>query len=124
MVGSATKGLIRKIQRQLAWSTMMPPSSGPIAAEIAEKPAQVPIALPRSASLNDAPMIASEHGISSAAPAPWMARARINCATPVESPQPIDAAANTPVPMTKMRRRPYRSPAAPPTSSSAVSESV
>ena len=63
---------------------MKPPSSGPIAAEIAEKPAQVPIALPRSASSNEAPMIASEHGISSAAPAPCTARAPDNCVASVD----------------------------------------
>src|ERR1700730_4139175 len=32
---------------------------------IVEKPAQVPMALPRSASGNDAPIIASEHGMRS-----------------------------------------------------------
>ena len=91
---------------------------------MAEKPAQVPIALPRSASSKVAPMIASEHGINSAAPTPWMARARINCATVGDRPHQIDAAAKIAMPTTKMRRRPNRSPAAPPVKTNADRQSV
>jgi hypothetical protein len=50
-----------------------------MAAAMAEKPAQVPMARPRSSSGNAAPMMASEQGMSSAAPAPCAARAAISC---------------------------------------------
>jgi hypothetical protein len=53
-----------------------------------------------------------------------MARAEINCATLDDHPHQTDAAAKMPVPVTNTRRRPKRSPAAPPISSSAASESV
>src|SRR5580698_6789660 len=61
---------------------------------MAEKPAHVPIALPRSSSSNDAPINASEQGIRRAAPKPWMARARINWPMLGENPHQSDAAAN------------------------------
>src|ERR1044072_644428 len=94
MVGNAMNGLIRKIQRHDVWSTIQTPSTGPNAAEIAEKAAQVPIALPRSSSSNVAPMIASEHGIKSAAPAPCTARAAISCAMLGLKPHHHEDAAN------------------------------
>jgi hypothetical protein len=47
-----------------------PPSSGPIASAIAETPAQMPIAVPRSATAKVAEMIESVAGIIRAAPMP------------------------------------------------------
>ena len=46
------------------------PNKGAIAVATAEKPAHVPIALPRSFSSKVAPIRASEQGMSSAAPIP------------------------------------------------------
>ena len=87
-------------------------------------PAQVPIALPRSDSSNVAPMIAKEHGISNAAPMPCIARARMSWVVLADSPHASEAAAKTVVPMTNTRRRPKRSPAAPPVSRNAERQSV
>ena len=61
---------------------MTPPSSGPIASAIAETPAQIPIAIPRSRGGNVAEMIESVAGIISAAPTPWTARAAISSVAP------------------------------------------
>ena len=54
-----------------------PPTSGPIASAIAETPAQMPIAWPRSRGGNVAVMIESDAGFISAAPTPWTTRAPI-----------------------------------------------
>src|ERR671934_85856 len=58
-------------------SVMIPPSRGPIARAIADTPAQMPIAVPRSRTAKVAEMIERVDGIISAAPIPWMARAEI-----------------------------------------------
>src|ERR1700727_1668142 len=115
---------MKNIQRHVKWSTIHPPESGPLAAARAEKPAQVPIALPRSDSSKVAPMIASEQGISSAAPTPWIARATISWVTFGEKPHHNEAAAKITTPLTNIRRRPKRSPAAPPVKRNAERQSV
>jgi hypothetical protein len=69
-------------------------------------------------------MIARLPGTSNAPPIPWIVRAAISWATVEASAQPIDAAANSATPAENTRRRPNRSPAAPPTSSSAASISA
>jgi hypothetical protein len=104
MAGNAMNGLMRKIACQAMWSTIQPPSSGPMAAAIAENPAHVPMALPRSVSGNDAPMIASEHGMRSAAPMPCSARAMINWVTFGESPHQTDAQRFSANSVTKRKR--------------------
>ena len=75
-------------------------------------------------SSNDAPISASEHGISSAAPKPCTARARISWATFGDNPHHSDAAAKIPTPAIKILRRPKRSAAAPPISKNADRQSV
>jgi hypothetical protein len=85
------------------------------------KPDQVPMALPRSFSGNDALMSARLPGTSSAPPMPCTARAAISWCTLPASAQPTDDSAKMPTPIAKMRRRPKWSPSAPPTSSSAAS---
>ena len=55
-------------------SVSQPPISGPAASAIADTPAHVPIALPRSSGGNALVMIDSVPGIISAAPMPWTAR--------------------------------------------------
>jgi hypothetical protein len=84
----------------------------------------MPIAAPRSFSSYAAPISASEHGTSSAAPIPCSTRAPISTGTLGERPHTSDAAANTNTPITNTRRRPNWSAAAPPTSSSADMHSV
>jgi hypothetical protein len=73
---------------------------------MAEAPDQIPMAAPRSFSLNTDPMIANEHGMSSAAPMPWIARARMSTWTSGAKPQQIDARVNMTMPVRKIRRRP------------------
>jgi hypothetical protein len=73
---------------------------------MAENAAHVPMALPRSLSSKVAPMIASEQGISSAAPAPCTTRARISDTTLVDNPHHTEAAAKIAVPMMNTQRRP------------------
>ena len=97
---------------------MIPPSSGPIASAIAETPAQIPIAVPRSRAWNVAEMIESVAGIISAAPTPWTARAEISSGALEERPQASEESVKTVRPMVKISRRPSRSPSFPPVSSS------
>ena len=71
---------------------MIPPSRGPIASAIAETPAQIPIAIPRSRAWKVAEMIESVAGIISAAPMPWTARAEISSGALEDRPQASDRA--------------------------------
>jgi hypothetical protein len=99
-------------------SVMIPPRRGPMASAIAETPAQIPIAMPRSRTAKVAEMIESVAGIINAAPTPWTARAEISSDALEERPQKSDDAVNTTRPITKIRRRPRRSPSLPPVSRS------
>src|SRR5258707_12932119 len=68
---TAASGTLRKkTQRQEAYWTNTPPSTGPTTEVIAEKPDQVPIARPRCSSLNEALIIARLPGTSRAPPIP------------------------------------------------------
>ena len=69
-------------------------------------------------------MSARPQGIKNAAPTPCKARAAISAPGFGASPQAIDANAKTLTPIIKIRRRPKRSPAAPPISSNADMHSV
>ena len=89
-----------------------------------ENPAQVPIARPRSPSGKLALMIARLLGTSSAPPIPCTARAAISIPAPGAIPQATEAAVKTATPITKILRRPNRSPAAPPTRISALNISM
>ena len=115
---------MKKISRQDHASTSQPPSTGPSAVVSAEDPAQVPIARPRSPSGKCALMIARLLGTSSAPPIPCTARAAISTPAPGAIAQATDAAVKTATPIAKTRRRPNRSPAAPPTRISAPSISM
>jgi hypothetical protein len=99
-------------------SVITPPSSGPIASAIAETPAQMPIAVPRSRTAKVAEMIESVAGIISAAPMPCTERAAISSVALPARPQKSDERVKMARPMTKIRRRPSRSPSLPPVSSS------
>src|SRR5215475_280010 len=101
-----TGKLMKKTQRHEACSINQPPRTGPIAAVIDVKPDQVPMARPRSFSANDALMIARLPGTSSAAPIPWIARARISPLMVSARPQAADAVAKTMAPIAYIRRRP------------------
>ena len=66
----ASGTLSRKAARQLMRSMSHPPTTGPMAAVIALKPDQMPIAGPRLPSLNVAVMMARLAGTRNAAPTP------------------------------------------------------
>src|SRR5216683_8027062 len=69
--------LMKKTQRQEAYCTSQPPSTGPRAEVIDVKPDQVPMARPRCSLSKKAPMMARLPGTSSAPPTPCTARAMI-----------------------------------------------
>jgi len=99
-------------------SVMSPPSSRPIASAIADTPAQMPIAVPRSRAAKVAEMIESVAGIINAAPIPWTARAPISSGALEERPQKSEETVKTARPMVKIKRLPRRSPSFPPVSRS------
>ena len=113
-VRTASGTLIQKINRQSAWSASQPPTSGPTMPKMAPAPAQVPKALPRSSGGKAAPIRARAPGVSRAAPIPWTARPAISSWTVGARPQAMEARAKMATPIRKTRRRPNRSPAAPP----------
>src|SRR5437660_10919556 len=113
---TTASGTLRKnTQRQEAYWTNTPPSTGPTTVVSAENPDQVPKARPRCSSLKEALIIARLPGTSRAAPIPCTARARISDSTVGESPHQMEDRVKTAMPRAKMRRRPYRSPRDPPT---------
>jgi hypothetical protein len=116
--------LRRNTARHDHTSTSQPPSTGPSAVVSAPAPAQVPMARPRSASGKDAAISARLPGTISAPPTPCAARAAMREAEPGAAAQPAEASANTAMPARNTRRRPKRSPAAPPTSTKAPSMRV
>ena len=103
---SATGAIAAKTHRHDAASTSQPPSSGPIAVDTADHPAHRPIAVPRSASLNDDSSIARLFGTSMAPAAPCRKRNPSSAADPGASAQPTVAPANATAPALNTRRRP------------------
>src|SRR5581483_2150330 len=93
----------------------MPPAITPTVAPPAPSPPQIPSALLRSApSANMFITIDRAAGTMSAAPNPWTALAAISDISPVDSAAPSDAAVNNESPTIRIRRRPSRSAARPP----------
>ena len=91
---------------------------------MAETPAQIPMAIPRSWTGKVAEMIESVAGIMSAAPMPWTERAAISISPLVASPQASDDAVKIARPVMKMRRRPRKSASLPPVSMSTANVSA
>ncbi len=110
----------RKISRQDHTCISQPPATGPSAAKTLVHADQVPIARPRRSGSKDAERMESPCGINNAAPIPCTARAVINWAIEVEAAQAAEASAKSTTPHRNVRRRPYRSPMAPPSSSNAA----
>ena len=102
----ASGTFIRKAARHETFSTRNPPRTGPRAVVTPESPDHVPMAFPRSSSLNEALIIAREPGTSIAPPTPCTARATISISGLVESPHHTEASVKTITPKEKMRRRP------------------
>ena len=121
---TATGRLRKKIARQETSSVSQPPISGPSASAIADTPAQVPIALPRSSGGNALAMIDSVPGIMNAAPTPWTAREATSQPSVGAKPIVAEATAKTTTPNRNIRRRPKMSPSRPPVTSSTANVSV
>ena len=101
-----------------------PPSTGPAAAVMEVNPDQVPIARPRSFSEKLALISARLPGMSNAPPTPCTPLAIISHRISGETPHNAEAVEKSTTPMTKTLRRPYKSPKAPPISSSAARNSA
>jgi hypothetical protein len=105
--------LTRKMLRQPNASTSAPPIGGPTIARADVAEAQIPNARARSRPSKIAVMMASEPGTRRAPVIPWRRRATARTSSVGASPQASDVTPNPTRPMTKTRRRPYRSPRAP-----------
>ena len=90
--------------------------SGPMARAVADTPAQIPSAAPRSFGGKVAVMIDSVAGIINAAPTPWRTRAPMRSSAVPASPQRSDVSVKITRPIEKMRRRPSMSASFPPVS--------
>ena len=115
---------MKKIARHETSSVRKPPSTGPIASASAETPAQVPIALPRSAAGKALVTIDSVAGIIRAPPIPWTTRLATRAVVSGARPAVADEIENRITPMRKVRRRPKMSPKRPPVASSTANASV
>ena len=103
----------------------MPPSSRPNAAPPAAIALQTPSAFARSSpSANVVVMIDSAAGDTSAAPRPCSARQAMSISPDCDSPLASDATVKITTPARKMRLRPNRSPARPPSSRNPPNTSV
>jgi len=91
---------------------------------MAETPAHVPIALPRSEGGNASEMIERVPGIMKAAPMPWSARPPTSQLSEGAKPSVAEASAKTTTPKRNMRRRPKMSPRRPPVTSRTANTSV
>ena len=103
---AATGRLMKNTRRHDTALISQPPTKGPIAVARPPSPDQAPIAWERSSSTKEACKMDRLPGVSSAAPIPCRARARISVVAFGASPHSSDARANQMVPMTKTRRRP------------------
>ena len=121
---TATGRLMKKIARQETASVSQPPTTGPIASAMAETPAHVPIALPRSCGGNALEMIERVAGIMNAAPMPWMAREATSQVSLGARPIVAEASAKTTTPNRNIRLRPKMSPSRPPVMSRTAKVSV
>jgi hypothetical protein len=116
---------MKKIHSQPGPSTSGPPISQAVVAPIPPRAPQMPSALLRSVpSSNRVVMIESAVGVMIAAPLPCSARAPINAVSDQARPHSSDAPVKTTSPTMNTRRRPSRSAALPPRSSSPANVSA
>ena len=101
-----------------------PPVIGPIATAMPVAPAQIPMALPRSAGSKTLVMIDRVAGRTAAPPMPISARIAMSISGDVEYAEASEAAPNRARPSMRMRLRPYRSPSTPQVNSRPANTSV
>ena len=111
--------LTANTQRQSS-STSRPPSGGPDAAASAAEAPHSATAPARLCSGYSGRISASETAITTAAPAPWRARAATRTSHPGAAAHATEAATNRPTPTRKTRLRPSRSAIPPAGTSSAA----
>ena len=117
--------LMKKIARQPSVEVSSPPTSGPAESATLAPAAHRPTARARSRGSGWVWVSRlSEHGTSTAAPAPCRARAATSTGRLGASPHSADAAVNTTKPAVKTRLAPTRSPSAPAERISAANASV
>ncbi len=109
MVSTPKGRLSQKIQAQDRWSTMTPPASGPMTAEVAQTLAIMPCARPRSSSLYRSPITVIVTGVIAPAPRPCSSRNRISDPIDQAKPHSTDPARNSAVPPTRTGLRPNTS---------------
>ena len=110
---------MKRTHLQLAYSVNAPPSSRPRTDPTPAIEPYTPSALVRAGPAGK--VVASSDrapGAAIAAPQPWTRRAMISTVPFGARPPAIEATAKTTTPMRNMRKRPKRSPARPPASSS------
>ena len=113
---SPTGTLIQKIQCQERPLITTPPMTGPRATPRPLMPDQMPSASPRRPAGNASERRVRVSGITTAAPAPWKARATISAPALGASAAAAEPTVKMPSPMTNIRRLPKRSPSAAPES--------
>ena len=102
-----------------------PPLIGPSPRPSADTPAQMPMALPRSAgSVNTFVMIESVDGMMNAPPMPMVARVRMRKSADGANADSVEPTPNTARPMVRHRYRPKRSPRLPAVRSRPANTSV
>ncbi len=107
----------KKIHSQLRRSVSTPPRRTPATAPKAPTAPQTPSAMFRSRpSTNVTIRIESAAGVMIAAPSPWNERAAISDVSDQARPARSEETVNTITPTRKIRRRPRRSAARPPSS--------
>jgi len=106
--------LIQKIHCHAIPCVIAPPTTGPTVAASPVTPPYTPSAHPRRSGGNAAFSSASASGMTSAAPAPWTARAAISVPTEGASAHATEARLNNASPAANTARRPSRSPSAAP----------
>jgi hypothetical protein len=116
--------LSQKIHCHAMPSVTAPPTSGPSAIARPAMPLQAPRARPRWEAGTASVRSVRLSGVTIAPPMPWNARAAISSSIDGASAAAADPTVNRPMPATKMRRRPKRSPSAAPVSSSTANVSV
>ena len=110
--------------RQPTLPARTPPASGPSAAPRPPIPPQAPSTVPRRPGGVTAASIVRVSGVKIAPPTPCTARAATSAPIVGANAAAADPAVKTATPIVNIRRRPNRSPSAPPVSSSTAKLSV
>ncbi len=117
-----TGTLTQKIQCHESALVSRPPAIGPSATPRPAIADHTPSARARRSAGTLVVSSVSVSGISTAPPAPWMTRAAISIALPVDSAAAAEEPVNSSRPATSILRRPKRSPSAAPVSMSTAKE--